>query len=389
MKKDLLTLRDITLPELNEIFALASKLKAERGKVSFTPLTGKSIGLIFAKSSTRTRVSFEVGVGELGGRPLYLDQSKMQVGRGETVADTAKVLSRYLHGIVIRTFSHADVEELAREATIPVINALTDDYHPCQIIADLLTIREYSGRVDGSIRMAFYGDGRSNIANSLMLAARLTGIPAGLPLLATGSDKGCETIGLSVIREDQAALSFGTSCTVQFTSKKYFEPTPFMPAYPAVPNDMYNPEIQILRGYWMLTWFKQNFAQAEVEAAKALGCSAEEILNKHLADIPAGSDGLLVLPHWTPGLSTPNTRGAMIGFTDHHTKYHMYRAIIEGLNFALMDGMYGMERRSGQKIRHLYLGGGGSRGIRRNLHSSVPVARSVGVFKKGILRCLR
>lgn len=156
-------------------------------------------------------------------------------------------------------------------------------------------------------------------------ASRLTGIPAGLPMLATGSDKGCETIGLSVIREDQAALSFGTSCTVQFTTRKYFEPTPFMPAYPAVPNDMYNPEIQILRGYWMLTWFKQNFAQAEVEAAKALGCSAEEILNKHLGDIPAGSDGLLVLPHWTPGLSTPNTRGAMIGFTDHHTKYHMYR----------------------------------------------------------------
>ena len=89
-------------------------------------------------------------------------------------------------------------------------------------------------------------------------------------MLATGSDKGCETIGLSVIREDQAALSFGTSCTVQFTTRKYFEPTPFMPAYPAVPNDMYNPEIQILRGYWMLTWFKQNFAQAEVEAAKAL-----------------------------------------------------------------------------------------------------------------------
>ena len=125
------------------------------------------------------------------------------------------------------------------------------------------------------------------------VASRLTGIPAGLPMLATGSDKGCETIGLSVIREDQAALSFGTSCTVQFTTGKYFEPTPFMPAYPAVPNDMYNPEIQILRGYWMLTWFKQNFAQAEVEAAKALGCSAEEILNKHLGDIPAGSDGLL------------------------------------------------------------------------------------------------
>ncbi len=176
MKKDLLTLRDITRDDLDTIFELAAKLKAERGRVSFTPLAGRSIGLIFAKSSTRTRVSFEVGVGELGGRPLYLDQSRMQVGRGETVADTAHVLSRYLHGIVIRTFAHADVEELAREATIPVINALTDEYHPCQILADLLTIREHSGRCDDSIRMAFYGDGRSNIANSLMLAARLTGM---------------------------------------------------------------------------------------------------------------------------------------------------------------------------------------------------------------------
>ena len=176
MKKDLLTLRDLTLDDLHGIFELAAKLKAERNKMNYTPLAGKSVGLIFAKSSTRTRVSFEVGVGELGGRPLYLDQSRMQVGRGETVADTAKVLSRYLHGIVIRTFSHADVEELAREASIPVINALTDEYHPCQILADMLTIKEYSGRVDKSIRVAFYGDGRSNIANSLMLAARLTGM---------------------------------------------------------------------------------------------------------------------------------------------------------------------------------------------------------------------
>ncbi len=176
MKKDLLTLQDITREDLEEILALAARLKEERGKVPFTPLAGKSIGLIFAKSSTRTRVSFEVGVGELGGRPLYLDQSKMQVGRGETVADTAKVLSRYLHGIVIRTFSHADVEELAREATIPVINALTDEFHPCQILADIMTIREYSGRCDGSVKMVFFGDGRSNIANSLILSARLTGM---------------------------------------------------------------------------------------------------------------------------------------------------------------------------------------------------------------------
>jgi len=131
--------------------------------------------MIFAKSSTRTRVSFEVGIGELGGRPLYLDSSRMQIGRGETVADTAKVLERYLAGIVIRTYEQSDIEELAREADIPVINALTDDYHPCQILADLFTILEYSGRLAG-VKLVFFGDGRSNIANSLILAARLTGM---------------------------------------------------------------------------------------------------------------------------------------------------------------------------------------------------------------------
>lgn len=173
MKKDLLTLRDLTRNDWENILDLSLKLKRERGQVEYTPLKGKSIGLIFAKSSTRTRVSFEVGVSELGGQPLYLDQGKMQIGRGETIADTANVLSRYLHGIVIRTYSQAEIEELARVATIPIINALTDDYHPCQMLADMMTIYEHSGKLDKSIKVAFYGDGRSNIANSLMLASRL------------------------------------------------------------------------------------------------------------------------------------------------------------------------------------------------------------------------
>ena len=176
MKKDLLTLRDITLEDWENIYDLACKLKKDRPALNNNVLAGKSIGLIFAKSSTRTRVSFEVGVSELGGTSLYLDQGKMQVGRGETIADTAKVLSRYLHGIVIRTFSHAGVEELAREAKCPVINALTDEFHPCQILADLMTIREYSGYDDSRVKMVFAGDGKSNIANSLVLAARLTGM---------------------------------------------------------------------------------------------------------------------------------------------------------------------------------------------------------------------
>jgi len=192
-------------------------------------------------------------------------------------------------------------------------------------------------------------------------AAALSGLPEGLPLIATGADKACETLGLSVLEPGKAAISFGTSATVEFASKKYFEPTPFMPGYPAVPNDLYNGEIQLWRGYWMLTWFKQNFAQEECRRAEELGCAAEDLLNAHLGDIPAGSDGLLVLPHWTPGLTTPRARGAMIGFSDVHTKYHIYRAIIEGVNFGLMEGLYAMEKSSGQKITALYAGGGGAK----------------------------
>ena len=159
MKKDLLTLRDITRDDLEKIFEFSTKLKQERGKVSYTPLAGKSIGLIFAKSSTRTRVSFEVGVHELGGNPLYLDQGKMQLGRGsETVGDTAHVLSRYLHGIVIRTYAHAEVQELAREADIPVINAGDGGHnHPTQTLADLLTIHREKGRLN-NLTVGFCGD---------------------------------------------------------------------------------------------------------------------------------------------------------------------------------------------------------------------------------------
>jgi ornithine carbamoyltransferase len=175
MKKDLLSVADVSKSALEKIFTLSAKLKKERGKSDYKPLEGKSIGMIFAKSSTRTRVSFEVGIRELGGYPLYMDQGKMQVGRGESVADTAKVLSRYLHGVVIRTYSHDDVRELAANSTMPIINALTDDFHPCQILTDLFTIYEYSGRVEG-IKLVYVGDGDNNMANSFILAAGLAGL---------------------------------------------------------------------------------------------------------------------------------------------------------------------------------------------------------------------
>lgn len=175
MNKDLLSVADISKQDLEKLFQLSAKLKKERETSDYKPLDGKSIGMIFAKASTRTRVSFEVGIKELGGYPLYLDQGKMQVGRGETVGDTAKVLSRYLHGVVIRTYEHSDVEELAAESTMPIINALTDDFHPCQILTDLFTIYEYSGKVEG-IKLVYVGDGDNNMANSFILAAGLAGL---------------------------------------------------------------------------------------------------------------------------------------------------------------------------------------------------------------------
>ena len=176
MIRHLLTGREFDRAALERLIETTASLKAGRGKANQPrPLEGKSIGMIFAKSSTRTRVSFEVGIHELGGQPIYLDESKTQMGRGETIADTARVLSRFLHGIVIRTFRQSDVEGLAQYGSIPIVNALTDDYHPCQAFADLFTIWERKGRLDG-LKMAYLGDGASNMANSLMMACKLAGM---------------------------------------------------------------------------------------------------------------------------------------------------------------------------------------------------------------------
>ncbi len=177
MKKDLLSCADLTEKDLADIIALSAKLKQERGQAGTPkPLAGKSIGLIFAKASTRTRVSFEVGVTELGGHAVYLEQGHTQMGRGETIHDTAKVLERYLHGIVIRTYAQSDVDGLAANSKYPVINALTDEYHPCQALTDLFTMYEYSAGKLAGLKFAYLGDGASNMANSLMLASKLAGI---------------------------------------------------------------------------------------------------------------------------------------------------------------------------------------------------------------------
>jgi ornithine carbamoyltransferase len=166
-KRDLLAIPDFTRPELLALFDLAARMK--RGDYMDKPLAGKTLGMIFAKSSTRTRVSFEVGAYQLGGHALFLSSRDIQLGRGEPIRDTARVLSRYLDGIMIRTYDHADAEELAKYGSIPVINGLTDLLHPCQILADLLTVRESLGGWDGKA-VAWIGDG-NNMANSWINAA--------------------------------------------------------------------------------------------------------------------------------------------------------------------------------------------------------------------------
>lgn len=173
--KHLLSLSEITKEELYELLDLADQLKKEVKNGEFKPyLKNKTLGMIFQKASTRTRVSFEVGMQQLGGYPLYLNANDMQIGRGEPIKDTARVLSRYLDGIMIRTFAQQDVIDLAEYGSIPIINGLTDFAHPCQILADLQTIREFKGKLEG-LKMCYIGDG-NNMCNSLIAGALKAGM---------------------------------------------------------------------------------------------------------------------------------------------------------------------------------------------------------------------
>ncbi len=191
-------------------------------------------------------------------------------------------------------------------------------------------------------------------------ASLKTGLKEGLPVIACGSDKGCETIGMGVLNQKMASLSFGTTATVQTTSKKYFEAIKFMPPYPASIPGRYNPEVEIFRGFWMITWFKNEFAHKERMRAKKEGISTEEILNSLLKDVPAGSMGLMVYPYWNPCLKRPLAKGSIIGFGDVHTKAYIYRAVIEGLSYGLLDGLETIEKKGKVRAERLAVSGGAS-----------------------------
>jgi ornithine carbamoyltransferase len=207
--RDFLRVNDWEAADLVTLLEVADRLKArQEQRVEHHYLPGRTLGMIFQKPSTRTRVSFEVGISQLGGTGLYLAAGDLQLGRGETIKDTARVLSRYLDGIMIRTFKQADVDELAAHADVPVINGLTDEFHPCQALADVMTIRERFGGFDG-VRVAYLGDG-NNVCHSLMVACAKLGMH-----FRAATPPGYEPSAEVVSWAENAARDSGASVTVQ------------------------------------------------------------------------------------------------------------------------------------------------------------------------------
>lgn len=193
-------------------------------------------------------------------------------------------------------------------------------------------------------------------------ASKQTGIPRGLPLVAAAADKACEVLGSGCRSPEIACLSYGTTATIETTSERYVEIVPFMPPFPSAIPGSYNTEVMIYRGYWMVSWFKREFGHREVALARERGIAPEALFDELIATIPPGSMGLTLQPYWSPGVKTPGpeAKGAIIGFGDVHTRGHLYRAILEGLAYALKEGAMRTEKKSGVPIERLRVSGGGS-----------------------------
>ena len=208
MKKDLLKLQDWSKEEIIDVLNLGDQLKYEQKHgISHKHLEGQTLAMIFNKSSTRTRISFEVGMKQLGGSALFLSSADLQIGRGEPIQDTARVLSRYVDGVMIRTYEQKEVEDLAASASIPIINGLTDDFHPCQVLADLMTIREVKSQLEG-LKVAYLGDS-NNMANSIMVGCLKVGIN-----VAIASPKGYMPTDAMVAIANEAAKEGNTTLVI-------------------------------------------------------------------------------------------------------------------------------------------------------------------------------
>lgn len=193
-------------------------------------------------------------------------------------------------------------------------------------------------------------------------AALATGLVEGTPVIAAGADKACEVLGSGCVTPDVGCISYGTTATINAANRRYVEPVPLIPPYPAAVPDAYNTEVQVQRGFWMVEWFKQQFGAAEVLEAEKRGVPAELLFDEMIVDVPPGSMGLVLQPYWTPGIRQPGreAKGAIIGFGDVHTRAHVYRAILEGLAYGLRDGAERIEKRAGVRMQRLRISGGGS-----------------------------
>ncbi len=191
-------------------------------------------------------------------------------------------------------------------------------------------------------------------------AAAATGVPAGTPVVAGASDKACEVLGAGSIDPTTACLSYGTTATINVAAARYVEATPLVPPYPSAIPGWYDIEVQIFRGYWMVSWFREQFGHIEEAAALRGGIPPETLFDELVNSVPAGAMGLMVQPYWSPGLRMPEAKGAIVGFGDVHTRAHLYRAILEGLAYALREGKERIEKRSGATVRELRVCGGGS-----------------------------
>ena len=193
-------------------------------------------------------------------------------------------------------------------------------------------------------------------------ASAATGIPAGLPMIAAAADKACEVIGAGSLAPHVGCVSYGTTATITNTQRRYIEPIPLIPPFPSAVPGAYSLEVQIYRGFWMVSWFKQEFGQRELQLAEEQGIPPEKLLDDLVAQVPPGAQGLVLQPYWSPGLKVPGpeAKGAVVGFGDVHTRAHLYRAILEGLAYGLREGKERLERRIGHPITELRVSGGGS-----------------------------
>jgi sugar (pentulose or hexulose) kinase len=192
-------------------------------------------------------------------------------------------------------------------------------------------------------------------------ASSYLGLPEGLPIYAAGPDKAAETLGTGCLTNDVANLSYGTSVSMTIPSKVYIEPEPYLPGYPSSIPNLYNLEVHINRGYWMISWFRDNFAHKETAESMIDKMAVEEKLNQQMMKIPPGSEGLVLSPYWGPGLRRPEAKGAIIGWSDVHTKVHLYRAIVEGIAFGIQEGFLGMQKRVKHRVKEIRVSGGGSK----------------------------